>query len=129
MKPDLVAEFLKKRGAPSHVVKGGLAGLVRSWERTVEDLQRGFDWEVDEWLNDLDVRTMIHEISRALPSELPLGLIRRLSVADLQFLGATMALEGCVWGDENARENEWRRDVYWWLWRLPPGPESSEPIG
>ena len=123
----MVADYLKRRGSPSHVVRSGLGGLVRSWERTVEDLQRGSGWEMDEWLNDLDVRTLIHEVSQALPGELALGLMRRLSMADLRFEAGTLEAAGCVWGEENAHENHWTRGVHWWLWRLPRGADSVDP--
>ena len=123
----MVADYLRKRGAPEHIVKSGLGGLVRSWERTVDEIETGYKWGLEEWLNDLDVRTLVFEIVTTLPGEVVLGLMRRLNLADWRFMEATVKTQECVWGEENAKENHWSRNTHWWLYRMPPGADIVDP--
>ena len=127
MSADLVAEYLKNRGAAEHVVKSGLGGLVRSWERTVDEIDTGYKWGHEEWLNDLDVRTLVFEVITHLPGEVVLGLMRRLNLADWRLMESTVRTHECVWGEDNARDHGWTRATHWWLYRMPPGADVVDP--
>jgi len=124
----MVAEYLRTRGAAEHVVKSGLVGLIRSWERVVDEVESGsYQWGMEDRLNDIDIRTLVHEVVQALPGEVVLGLMRRLNLADWRFKEATLSAGGCVWGDDNARDHGWTRNTHWWLYRVPPTAEGLDP--
>ena len=56
---DPVRDYLQKKGCADHVINGGLAGLVETWEGIVESVAEGYSLGLDDYLNDLD------EIGRA----------------------------------------------------------------
>ena len=54
-----VQAILKTRGAPAHVVEAGAQGLLAGWRRFVEAVERGYTFGLDDYRNDLDLRTLI----------------------------------------------------------------------
>jgi hypothetical protein len=51
--------WLRGRGCPAHVVRGGRAHLINAWKRFVSKVERGYDLTLDDYRNDLDIRTLI----------------------------------------------------------------------
>ena len=56
---DPVRQKLQERGAPEHIVREGGEGLVRRWRRFVEQVEKGYPLGLDDYRNELDVRTLI----------------------------------------------------------------------
>lgn len=56
---DSVRAILRERGAAGHVVRGGAEGLLASWRRFVDEVQAGYPLGLDDYRNDLDIRTLI----------------------------------------------------------------------
>jgi len=69
VKKDPVSEFLKERGCPAHVIRGGLMGLIDSWETTVESVERGYSLGLDDYLNDMDGRQLIEVALGSAPDK------------------------------------------------------------
>ena len=65
---DPVGEFLRNRGCPEHVVRGGLRGLVESWEEVVRSVEEGYSLGLDDYLNDMDGRQLIEEVLHVVPA-------------------------------------------------------------
>ena len=56
---DPVRRKLRERGAPEHIVSDGGEGLVRRWRQFVEQVEKGYPLGLDDYRNDLDIRTLI----------------------------------------------------------------------
>jgi hypothetical protein len=51
--------YLRENGYPEHIVKGGRAGLVDRWKRFVDEVERGYEFGLEDYRNDLDIRGVI----------------------------------------------------------------------
>ena len=54
-----VRALLRKRGVAPHVIEGGADQLVIRWRAFVEAAERGYSMGLDDYRNDLDVRTLV----------------------------------------------------------------------
>jgi hypothetical protein len=54
--------YLKDNGYPEHIVKGGRAGLVNRWRQFVDEVERGYEFGLEDYRNDLDIRGVIRLI-------------------------------------------------------------------
>jgi len=127
---ETVREFLRRRGSPDTVVARGLAGLLESWERTVEAVVRGYPYGLDDYLNDLDGRQLIEEAWGAASDIERAHIEARLGVADDRMRGHTVQRARCLWGAEAATYHGWSAEKNWWYWRVPahPGAELADEI-
>lgn len=120
--PRDVREFLKARGCPDAVVRGGLAGLVEEWEKTGAEVSDGYPLGLDDYLNDLDVRQLIEDAwEHASPTERR-GLEPRLAVADERMRALVHPVAECLWGERVARREGWSAEANWWYFSLPRRP-------
>lgn len=125
-----VRDFLRRRGAPDVVVEHGLMGLVEQWERAVEDIARGYPLGLDDYLNDLDGRQLLHEALGAA-SDVDRARVRdRLAAADARARARAVIRDRCVWGEEVARYHDWNRERNWWYFAIPrePGRDLAEEL-
>ncbi len=88
------------------------AQLIERWERTAA---RPEPLGHDDWLNDLDVRQLIHDLDR--PARGPYR--ERLRLADVRFRAGTRPVRECLWGPANAAKHGWTRRRNWWYYRVP----------
>ncbi len=117
--PDHARAFLRERGCPDHVVDGGLAGLVASWEKFAAGLADGYGMDLDEYRNDLDVRQILAEAwSLATVADVT-ELQPRLVAADAGVRAATEPSELCIWGSRNATRRRYLPTRNWWYYRVP----------
>lgn len=127
MSDDPIRRFLRARGVADHVVEGGLEGLVTAWERVAEQIERGYDLTLDDYLNDLDTRQILEVVLAAMPE--PDGpLLDRMRAADGRVRAATVPTRQCVWGDGAAPGWSSRRN--WWYFVVPahPGEDLADEI-
>lgn len=54
-----VAEVLLTRGASPGIVEGGASGLLSGWAAFVDQVEAGYAFGLDDYRNDLDLRTLI----------------------------------------------------------------------
>lgn len=126
---DAVRDYLRLRGAASHVVAGGLDGLLETWERTVEQIEVGYPFTLDDYLNDLDIRDLlagaIEMVSGAAAAR------ARLTAADTRLRALLVPTEECLWGEGVAEDEGWSRNTHWWYFGRPrnPGPDLAEDLG
>lgn len=118
-KKDSVREWLRERGCPERVIEGGLAGLVSGWERTVESVVLGYKLGMDDYLNDMDGRELLHgALARASASVR--GRYRsRVEAADRKIQALLLPPGKCLWGAKAARDQGWTPAANWWYFRLP----------
>lgn len=116
---------LRARGVADHVLAGGLAGLVESWERVAAELERGYTGGLDEWRNDMDVRDILAEALDAASAPERRALGRRVRLADRRVRGRLMSAGCCVWGARVAANHGWSAGRQWWYF-LEPRTKNAE---
>lgn len=110
---DPVREYLERRGARPDLIAGGLRGLVRQWERIVDDVSRGYQLTLDDYLNDLDARDLLDgALAAAGPAERN-AVDEHVERADRRFVDATEP--GAFLGDPDAETAA----TAWWYRRHP----------
>jgi hypothetical protein len=122
---DPVGEFLRKRGCPEHVVRGGLRGLAESWEEVVRSVEEGYSLGLDDYLNDMDGRQLLDETLAAAPAEGKKNCLKQIRQADAKMKTLVRPAGRCLWGDETARQEGWTAKKNWWYFSRPihPGEE------
>jgi len=119
---DPVGEFLRKRGCPEHVVRGGLLGLAEKWEEVVRSVEDGYSLGLDDYLNDMDGRQLIEEALRIAPARDKETVLKRLRQADAKMQWLVIPAGRCLWGDETARQEGWTAQKNWWYFSIPTRP-------
>ena len=124
-----IAEYLRKRGYADHVVRGGLAGLVKTWESVAEGLTRSNPAYImyEEFLNDVDGRRILRECMELVEARELAQISRRVAEADHRFKEGTVAISPCVWGDANAVTRGYTPDIDWCYYRRPKVIDESWP--
>ncbi|MCU0635242.1 MAG: hypothetical protein MUE41_10250 [Gemmatimonadaceae bacterium] len=114
-----VRDYLAARGCKPAAIAGGLSGLVIRWFRAVDNVERGYRFTLDDYLDDVDAR---HAIAGAWPHASASAQARHADAVarlDQRFLAATTPIAHCIWGDDNARIGEWNPHAQWYYYRLP----------
>lgn len=122
---ETVREFLRRRGAPDHVVAHGLPGLVESWARTAEAVARGYRLGLDDYLNDLDARQLIEDAWGAAPDTERARVQPALDAADEAMRLALAPAPRCLWGAEIALYHGWTPERNWWYFGRPRNPGAD----
>lgn len=94
--------------------------LVDQWSTFTADLvKQGYNFDIDNWLNDVDVRQLIEE-ARAMFSREEMGdHALKLDAADKGFIEATKDFKRCVWSSRTAKQEKWTVTRNWWYFRTP----------
>ncbi len=116
---DSVREWLEARGCPEHLVKGGLAGLVAGWERTVGSVVRGYGLGMEDYLNDMDGRQLLHEAMAVASASVRGRYLQRVRAADRRIKARLLPPGKCLWGAREARARGWTAEINWWYFQLP----------
>ena len=90
--------------------------LLAEWSRTVTEVERGYNFTYDDYLNDVDVR---HRLRLIAENDDAWSDLHEL---DSRFLEATVPSGECIWGDENAHLEGWQAERHWYYWRLHKAP-------
>jgi len=124
---DEVREFLDARGCPDDVVEGGVEGLLAAWEKTAQQVERGYPLGLDDYLNDLDGRQLLEDVLKEVPEARTPDVADRLHRADARMRGAVRRVDECLWGSRVAEAEGWNADDEWWYFAIPrsPGAELS----
>ena len=99
---------------------GELRDLVDQWATFATDLARkNYTFDLDNWLNDVDVRELILEALPIFGPEDLDDLVQKLDNADKTFMAATKPLKRCAWGSGTAKKEKWTAQNNWWYFRSP----------
>src|SRR5688572_18859403 len=79
--------YLRDNGYPEHIVRGGKAGVIDRWKRFVEEVERGYEFGLEDYRNDLDIRGVI----RLIEAE------EEVADADQRFLAMLTNTDKRVW--------------------------------
>ncbi len=117
---DDVQVFLRDRGLADELVEAGAEGLVARWEQAARDAEREcYPFGVEDWLNDLDGRQLIHGLGAALPGAFASALLARLEDADARIRSVAEVSLECMWGAGLAKRLRWSAKREWWYWLRP----------
>ncbi len=112
--------YLCARGAGDHLQGLGLAGLVARWEVVVADVGRGATGDLDDYLNDLDLRRIIRDVLVAVVDTRG-PLLARLRVADGRFTEITRPVDENLWGPSGPGDPRTTP----WYFRVPLHPSAE----
>lgn len=97
-----------------------LCDLIDQWVAFAADLDsKGYSFDLDNWLNDVDVRELILEALPMFDREEMGDHALKLDKADETFMTATRDFKRCVWGHGTARKERWTPEKNWWYFRTP----------
>jgi len=54
--------YLRENGYPEHICRAGRMGLVALWKKFVEQVEKGYRMGLEDYRNDLDVRSLIEQV-------------------------------------------------------------------
>jgi hypothetical protein len=81
--------------------------LLDKWSHLVDEVERGYDDNIDDYRNDLDSRKLLQEAIDALPADTARRLRSEIDPLDAQFLSATVRTSPPPWSGG------------WWAERIP----------
>ena len=116
---DAVRDYLRDRGCARHVVTGGLEGLVKGWEDTVESIAQGYELGLEDYLNDLDGRQLISDVMAIDEAAQSARYRERVERADHRMKKAVRLTNVCLWGEAAAAEHGWSAEKNWWYFSEP----------
>jgi hypothetical protein len=97
-----------------------LRDLIDQWSAFTRDLElKGYNFDLDNWRNDVDVRELILEALPMFSSEEMGDHALKLDQADTSFRSATRDFRRCVWGHGIAKKERWTAQKNWWYFRTP----------
>ena len=97
-----------------------LRDLIDQWAGFASDLERReYTFDLDNWLNDVDVRELILEALPMFSREEMGDHALKLAEADRAFIAATRDFKRCAWGSGTARKEHWTAQKNWWYFRTP----------
>jgi hypothetical protein len=87
---DPVSQFLSRHGAAAHLIEGGADGLISRWHAFVALAESGYPFGLDDYRNDLDLRSLI-----ALA-----GIAERVADEDARFRQLLTATDTEIWSSD-----------------------------
>ncbi len=117
---DPVRAYLKSRGVSDDIVEGGLESAIDRWD-SISKTAKDYDFTLDDWLNDMDLRDIIHGAMAATTDADRESLASALKKADDRLRKST-AKTGSIWG--SAMQGALAPDpvTSWWYFRRPLNP-------
>jgi len=93
--------------APTTSSRADSKDLLSAGEASVDYTLKGEPQYSCEYLNDMDARQIIHDALKVAPPEQIASIAEKLRIADEAFLQATVLVDECIWGRENAKTKGW----------------------
>lgn len=116
---DPIRDYLRARRCGPHVVEGGLPYLVESWERFADEVEKGYDGSLHEWLNDADGREILDAVLDVANEDERRAWRRRVREADERVRAQLVPAGRCLWGAKVALANGWSAGKNWWYYLRP----------
>lgn len=117
---DAVARYMKSRGVSQSLIEDGLEGAIDRWDALARSA-RNYDFTLDDWLNDMDLRDIIEGSMQAADEQERESVTKSLAKADERMKKATVET-GSIWGKANAESEKYDPRKTWWYFRRPRHP-------
>jgi len=102
-----------------------LVERVARWAKIVEALERGWRFDLDDWLNDMDLRQLIHDGWPLYGPDEKGEVEAAIKRADSHFLLHTVDAGKCLWGRKTAKREKWSARTNWWYFRKPRKAQAA----
>ena len=102
-----------------------LIDRVARWAKVVESLKTGWRFDLDDWLNDMDLRQIIHDGWPLYGPDEKAAVEEIIRQADSHFLLHTVDAGKCLWGRKTAKREKWSATRNWWYFRKPRKAETA----
>jgi hypothetical protein len=102
-----------------------LTDRVARWAKVVESLKTGWRFDLDDWLNDMDLRQIIHDGWPLYGPDEKGAVEETIRQADSHFLLHTVDAGKCLWGRKTAKREKWSATRNWWYFRKPRKAETA----
>ena len=99
--------------------------LIDQWAEFTGDLEKGYSFDLDNWLNDVDIRELILEALPMFSREEIGDHALKLDQADQGFRTNTRPFRRCVWGHGIQKKEKWTPESNWWYFRTPMQSNSQ----
>lgn len=119
MTNDPVRDFLEQMECSKQIINGGLKGLIEMWEEIVGEVEEGYAHGLDDYLNDMDARQLLHDAMMLATVEQKKPFLERVQAADARMQKITEPVGKCLWGREIAEEEGWDEEENWWYYAKP----------
>jgi hypothetical protein len=93
---DPIRTRLRERGAAEHVIRGGAEGLISRWRDFVGEVERGYTLGLEDYRNDLDIRSLIAFA----------GLSAKVEAEDARLRGMLIPARRDIWSTDT-------QDAFW----------------
>jgi hypothetical protein len=108
--------FLHDYSSAEEVVQRGVPYLLTRWRRTSLAVTRGYPGDLDEYLNDMDVRQLFEDVRDCLATE---GVEIPPPSGDRTVRRFLVPAIACLWGAANAAKHGWTAEKNWWYFTHP----------
>jgi hypothetical protein len=127
--PDRIRQYLRRRGCSPSIVKGGLDGLLRHWQGTVDAVAEGYDLTMEDYRHDMDTRDILAGVLEVANVDQRKTAEKTIERLDRRFRDLTIEC-GPIGGEEIATENGHDPAEHWWYFRRPrtPSPDFEEEL-
>jgi hypothetical protein len=119
VKEDPIRAYLRESGCGSHLIEGGLPGLIEKWNAVTQSVENGYALGLDDYLNDMDTRQLIEEALEVATPDQHLEAADEIARLDQLMHSLTKPAGGCLWGAEVAEEEGWNVNQNWWYFSRP----------
>jgi hypothetical protein len=93
---DPIRAKLRARGAADYIVREGAQGLLARWREFVDAVESGYRFGLDDYRNDLDIRSLIEAV----------GLSAEVAGEDARFRQLLKPVEEPIWSSDSI-------DAFW----------------
>ena len=94
---DEIRQFLIDNGYPIHIARNGREGLIRRWRDFVSEVEQGYEYGLEDYRNDLDLRGAIKT----------LGLDTEVADTDRRFEEMLIDRDVRVWESLAGESSPW----------------------
>ena len=115
-----IRDYIKRKDWQALVDNRGFElYLLPRWENFVHSLPKNPRYMFLEYLNDVDMRSIIADIQQKC--KISYHLLNHLAEIDSQFIKKTSEINVCIWCDEDNMTDIYPNKMeYWYYYRIPP---------
>jgi len=113
-----IYQALETLGVAGHLIKGGLAGLLRDWERAVAECEQGYRGCLEAYRNDLYGREIVHRLEQQVSASLAAKIAMLVEPID-QRLRALLVGDECIGDADEQRSKPLSPEIHWWYFGYP----------